>query len=256
MTGRAPKLELVALSARFRDKIALAEVSLSVPRGEIVAVIGPSGSGKSTVLRCINRMHELTAGASATGGVLLDGEDLYAPGVDPSRVRRRVGIVLERPAALPGFTIREDVLAGSSLRGVQLKGAEEIARTALERVGLWDEVKDRLSAPSTSLALGQIQRLALARTLAVRPEVLLLDEPCAGLDPVGTARIDELLSELRASVTIVLVTHNLQQAARVADTVAFLSAGSVIEHGRAAALFTNPRDPRTEDFITGRFGAA
>jgi phosphate transport system ATP-binding protein len=256
MSGRPPKLEIVSLAARFGPKVALSEVSLTVPKGEIVALIGPSGSGKSTVLRCINRMHELTPGATSTGKVLLDGEDVYALGVEPAGLRRRVGMVFERPAALPGFTIREDVLAGWTLRGRSPKGAEEIAETALGRVGLWAEVKDRLGAPSTSLALGQIQRLAIARTLAVRPEVLLLDEPCAGLDPVGTARIDELLSELRASVTVVLVTHNLQQAARVADTVAFLGAGTVIEHERAATLFTNPRDPRTEDFITGRFGAA
>jgi len=253
MSRRAPKLEVKELCASYGGRIILKDVSFHVDRGEIVAVIGPTGSGKSTLLRAVNRMHELSAGATVSGRVLLDGADVYSPDTDPTELRRRVGIVLERPIALPGLSIQRDVLAGYALTRTLPRAPEEVAETVLRRVGLWEEVKDRLSTPSVGLDDGQIQRLAIARALALRPSVLLLDEPSQSLDPSGTAHVEELLNELRSQTTVMLVTANLQQAARVADSVVFLEQGHVVEHARAAKIFTNPEDPRTEDFITGRF---
>ncbi|HTJ80657.1 MAG TPA: ATP-binding cassette domain-containing protein, partial [Polyangiaceae bacterium] len=210
MTRRAPKVELSALTASFGGAAVLRDVSFQVEKGEIAAIIGPSGSGKSTLLRVVNRMHELAPGATVSGRVLLDGADVYAEDVDPTELRRRVGVVLEHAIALPGMSIRRDVLAGYSLSGLVPSAPDELLETTLRRVGLWDEVKDRLGAPSASLDGGQIQRLAIARALAMRPTVLLLDEPSRALDPAGTAHVEELMNELRSQITILLVTANLQ----------------------------------------------
>ncbi|MFO0547184.1 MAG: phosphate ABC transporter ATP-binding protein [Polyangiaceae bacterium] len=248
------KVATVGLRARFGAFEALRGVDLTVVESEVLAVIGPSGSGKSTLLRCINRMHETRAGATVAGRVTIDGEDIYAPGVDPVLVRRRVGIVFQRPNPLPDLSIRANVVAGYTLAGERHPREDEIIETTLRRVALWDEVKDRLARPGTSLSGGQQQRLCIARALALEPEILLMDEPCSALDPIATARIEELLNELRSRVTIIVVTHNLQQAARVADTTAFFRDGELVEHDRTSALFTNPKDIRTENYITGRFG--
>jgi phosphate transport system ATP-binding protein len=233
---------------------ALSGISMRFAANEVTALIGPSGSGKSTLLRCINRMHEVTRGAGSSGSVLLDGVDVYGARVDPVEVRRRVGIVFQRPNPLPMLSVRDNVLAGFRLAGERVRGADELVESMLRKVALWDEVKDRLDRPGTSLSGGQQQRLCIARCLALRPEVLLMDEPCSALDPIATARIEELLNELRTQITIVVVTHNLQQAARVADSTAFLHRGELIEHEPTSVVFTNPRDPRTENYITGRFG--
>lgn len=233
---------------------ALSGVSIRFAENEVTALIGPSGSGKSTLLRCINRMHEVTRGAGVEGSVRLDGVDVYGPKIDPVDVRRRIGLVFQRPNPLPMLSVRENVLAGFQLAGERVPRADELVESMLRRVALWDEVKDRLDRPGTSLSGGQQQRLCIARCLALRPEVMLMDEPCSALDPVATARIEELLNELRTKITIVVVTHNLQQAARVADSTAFLHQGELIEHELTSVVFTNPRDDRTENYITGRFG--
>jgi phosphate transport system ATP-binding protein len=249
-----PKLATKALSACFGELRALRSISLSVARHEVVAIVGPTGSGKSTLLRCINRMHEMAPGARVEGRAELDGVDVYDPAVDPLVLRRRVGMIFDRPRPLPGLSIGDNVLAGFKLAGERPDRPEQIVESALRRVGLWDELKDRLRRSATGLSAGDQQRLCIARCLALEPEVLLLDEPCSGLDPIATARIEEVLNELRVQVTIVLVTHSLQQAARVADTTAFFHGGELIEHDRTDALFRNPRDPRTENYLTGRFG--
>ena len=249
-----PKVEVAGLSAWFgRDRV-LRDVTLPVHRHRVTAVIGPSGCGKSTLLRCVNRMHEIAPGARVEGGVRIDGVDVYGPRVDPADVRRRVGVVFQRPTTFPGASVQGDVLAGWSLAGRHPRRADEITERILRRVALWDEVKDQLGRPSATLSMGQQQRLCIARCLALEPEVLLMDEPTSSLDPIATARIEQLLNELRATVTIVLVTHNMQQAARVADFVAFLDRGELVEHAPSRVLFTNPGDGRTEAYITGRYG--
>jgi len=247
-------MECAGLSAWYGATQVLHDVTLAFAERAVTAIIGPSGCGKSTLIRCLNRMHEVTPGASVSGRVLLDGEDIYARGVDPIALRRRVGMVFQKPNPFPTMTVRENVLAGFLLTGRMPRNASEVLESALRRAALWDEVKDRLNSTGVSLSGGQQQRLCIARALAVNPEVLLMDEPCSALDPVATARIEELIHELAPTVTIVIVTHNMQQAARVSDYTAFLYLGQVVEHGPTASLFTRPSDPRTEDYITGRFG--
>ena len=248
-----PKIRVEGLDAWFGETHAVRDVSLDVRPLSVLAVIGPSGCGKSTFLRCLNRMHELVPGGRATGKVTLDGEDLYARGVDPVSIRRRVGMVFQRPNPFPTMTIADNVSAGLRLNG--WKGRlEEIVERCLRQAALWDEVKDRLHSPATSLSGGQQQRPCIARALAVEPEVLLMDEPASALDPIATARVEELMHELKARYTIVVVTHNMQQAARVSDQTAFFYMGELVEVGDTETIFTNPREQRTEDYVTGKFG--
>jgi phosphate transport system ATP-binding protein len=229
-------------------------IDLEIAANRITAIIGPSGCGKSTMIRCINRMHEEIPGAHAEGRVLLDGYDVYAPGVDVVAVRRAIGMVFQKPNPFPTMSIFDNVGAGLKLTGQRGGNLAQSVETALRGAGLWEEVKDRLSEPGIGLSGGQQQRLCIARSLAVQPEVLLMDEPCSALDPIATLRIEELMDELKTRVTIVIVTHNMQQAARVADTVTFMLAGEVVEVGPANEIFTNPRDSRTEEYVTGKFG--
>jgi phosphate transport system ATP-binding protein len=252
----ADKLEARQLSAWFGKTRALHEISLGVAANRITAIIGPSGCGKSTLVRCFNRMHEVIPGATAEGEVLLDGENIYDAPIDPVGVRRRIGMVFQRPTPFPTMSVAENVAAGLTLNGAAPSRAERdrIVERSLRLAALWDEVKDRLQRPGTSLSGGQQQRLCVARALAVEPEVLLMDEPCSALDPISTARIEELLLELKENYTIAIVTHNMQQAARTADFTAFLYAGDLIEFGETKQIFTNPSKRETEDYITGRFG--
>ncbi|MGH7778593.1 MAG: phosphate ABC transporter ATP-binding protein PstB [Candidatus Binataceae bacterium] len=250
------KLVVGHLSAYFNSLRALNDINLSFPEGNVTAIIGPSGCGKSTLVRCLNRMHEVVAGARAEGEVLLDGENIYAPGVDPVQIRRRIGMVFQKPTPFPAMSIEDNVAAGLSLNGLRLTRAERdrIVEKSLRHSALWEEVKDRLRRPGASLSGGQQQRLCVARALAVEPEILLMDEPCSALDPISTARIEELLLELKSGYTIVIVTHNMQQAARTADFTAFMYQGELVEFGETRQIFTNPTKRETEDYITGRFG--
>ncbi len=250
------KLVTKNLSAFFGTVRGIKAINLDFSANVVTAIIGPSGCGKSTLVRCLNRMHEVVPGAHAEGHVLLDGEDIYAPGVDAVQVRRRIGMVFQKPTPFPSMSIEENVAAGLKLNGVGLKSSErnEIVERSLRQAALWEEVKDRLRKPGGSLSGGQQQRLCVARALAVKPEVLLMDEPCSALDPISTARIEELLLELKADYTIIIVTHNMQQAARTADNTAFMYAGDLIEFGETRQIFTNPSRRETEDYITGRFG--
>ncbi len=250
------KLVTRNLSAFFGKVRALRSVTINFSANLVTAIIGPSGCGKSTLVRCLNRMHEVIPAAHAEGHVLLDGDDIYAPGVDAVQVRRRIGMVFQKPTPFPTMSIEENVAAGLKLNGVGLKAAErdEIVERSLRQAALWEEVKDRLRKPGGSLSGGQQQRLCVARALAVKPEVLLMDEPCSALDPISTARIEELLLELKEGYTIIIVTHNMQQAARTADYTAFMYAGDLIEFGETRQIFTNPARRETEDYITGRFG--
>jgi phosphate transport system ATP-binding protein len=248
------KMQTVDLHAYFGKAEVIKGISLPVLEKKCTAIIGPSGCGKSTFIRCLNRMHEVVPGARAAGKVLLESQDIYAADVDPVRVRRRVGMVFQKPNPFPTLSIRDNVLAGLKLNGLRRRGADELVENALRQVALWDEVKDRLSRSGTSLSGGQQQRLCIARTLALEPEVLLMDEPCSALDPIATARIEELIHELRKSYTIVIVTHNMQQAARVANYTGFFYLGELVEFDKTDVIFTRPREQRTEDYITGRFG--
>ncbi len=248
-----PKMKVEKLQAWFGDRHVLRDVSVDVAPYSILSVIGPSGCGKSTFLRCLNRMHELVPGARSDGGVLLDGEDLYARGVDPVYLRRRVGMVFQRPNPFPTMSIFNNVASGLRLNG--WKGdLDEVVERCLHQSALWDEVKDRLKHAATSLSGGQQQRLCIARALAVEPEVLLMDEPASALDPIATAKVEELMHELKSRYTIVIVTHNMQQAARVSDNTAFFYLGELVEVGPTEKIFTNPEEQRTEDYVTGKFG--
>ncbi len=248
------KLRAESLHAYFGATEVLKGISLPIPEKSVTAVIGPSGCGKSTFVRCLNRMHEIVPGARVTGKVLLDGHDMYSPGVDPVRVRRRVGMVFQKPNPFPTMSIRDNVLAGLRLNGIRTGNPDEATERALRQVALWEEVKDVLGRSGTSLSGGQQQRLCIARALALEPEVLLMDEPCSALDPIATAKVEELIHELRERYTVVVVTHNMQQAARVADYTAFFYMGELVEHDRTDVIFTRPNNTRTEDYITGRFG--
>lgn len=248
------------LSAGFGNVTAIRDISLNIVPNKITAIIGPSGCGKSTFLRCLNRMHEMVRGAWVRGRVLLDGEDIYAPGVDPVQIRRRVGMVFQKPNPFPTMSIFDNVAAGLKLaHWGRVPDLEMRVEWALRQAALWDEVKDRLHQPSTALSGGQQQRLCIARALAVEPEILLMDEPASALDPIATLKIEELMRALAENYTIVVVTHNMQQAARVSDYTAFLLAGEdrvgeLVEYGPTREIFTNPKDRRTEEYITGRFG--
>ena len=231
-------------------------VSVDLRDRSVTAIIGPSGCGKSTFLRCLNRMHETVPSARAEGRVLLDGQDIYGDGISPVAVRRQVGMVFQRPTPFPTMSIRGNVAAGLAVADRKPNGqqTEEIVERALKRAALWDEVKDRLKTEATGLSGGQQQRLCIARALATDPEVLLLDEPTASLDPISTQKVEELIYELRTDVTVVIVTHNMQQAARVSDQTAFFLGGELIEVAPTEDMFTSPVDERTESYITGRFG--
>jgi len=247
------KVEVKDLNVYFRANHAIRHVSLGVKPQTVLAVIGPSGCGKSTFIRALNRMHDLVPGARVEGKVFVDGMDLYARGIDPVLLRRRVGMVFQRPNPFPTMSIFENVAAGLTLNGIGGNHAEIVER-CLRQSALWDEVKDRLRHAGTSLSGGQQQRLCIARALAVEPEVLLMDEPASALDPIATAKIEELIHELKEKYTIIIVTHSMQQAARVSDNTAFFYLGELIEIGSTAQIFTNPRERRTEDYVTGKFG--
>ena len=252
----AEKLIVKNLDAYYYKNHAVRSVSLSFEEHRVAAIIGPSGCGKSTLVRCLNRMHEVVPGAKATGEVILDGQNIYDDEVDPVQVRRRIGMVFQKPTPFPTMSVEDNVAAGLTLNGVRLSRAERdaLVERSLRQAALWDEVKDRLRRPGSSLSGGQQQRLCVARALAVEPEVLLMDEPCSALDPISTARIEELLLELKSAYTIVIVTHNMQQAARCSDMTAFMYTGELIEYGETRQIFTNPTKRETEDYITGRFG--
>jgi phosphate transport system ATP-binding protein len=254
-------LDALEVSAWFGDTQVLDDVSLSMPAATVTALIGPSGCGKSTFLRILNRMHESVLGAKLAGEVRLDGDDIYAPGRRLTDVRRQIGMVFQKPNPFPAMSIADNVAAGLALTSTKVSKAEraELVETNLTRAGLWDEVKDRLSRPGAALSGGQQQRLCIARALAVQPRILLMDEPCSALDPTSTRRIEQTIEELRTEVTIVIVTHNMQQAQRVSERAAFFLAeqgtpGVIVESGPTEDLFGDPRDPRTSDYVHGRFG--
>lgn len=254
MGPSTPKVLIENLTYRYGDKVALREVNLAIPAQAITVLFGPAGGGKTTLLRLINRLNDLVEGTQRSGRILLDGQDIYAPGVDVPALRRRVGMVFALPLPLPG-TIRENILYGPRLAGVRDRATlDEIVVRSLTLAALWDEVKDRLDDPARALSGGQQQRLCIARSLALEPEVLLLDEPTSGLDPISTGKVEASLQELKQRYTIIIIPHSIQQAARVADYAAFFLMGDLIEHGQARDLFTAPRDRRTEEYITGRFG--
>ncbi|MEP6590387.1 MAG: phosphate ABC transporter ATP-binding protein PstB [Gemmatimonadota bacterium] len=250
-----PRVRTDKLSAMYGKFTAVKGVSLDFAANQVHALIGPSGCGKSTFLRALNRMHEISEGGWIAGRVLLDGADVYAPSVNPIQLRRQVGMVFQKPTPFPMMSIYDNVAAGLVIEGGRSKAeVEEIVERSLRRAALWDEVKDRLRTSAIALSGGQQQRLCLARTIAPEPEVILLDEPTASLDPQGTQRIEELVIELKAEFTIIIVTHNMQQAARVSDTTTFFYLGTMIEHGNTHKLFTAPTHEQTEAYITGRFG--
>ncbi len=249
------KVRVAGLKASFGALEVLHGIDLDIAARGVTAIIGPSGCGKSTFIRCLNRMHELVTGATAQGKVELDGEDVYASDVDPVLLRRRVGMVFKNPNPFPTMSIRDNVLAGLHLTHTHKRDeADRVVEGALKQAALWDDVKDRLRAPGTGLSGGQQQRLCIARAHAVEPDGLLMDEPSSALDPIATARIEDLIHELKDRYTIVIVTHNMQQAARVSDQTAFFLQGDLVETGATNEIFTKPKDPRTEDYITGKFG--
>ncbi len=249
------KMKSVKLSAWFGTKQALKDIDLPIRTNCITAIIGPSGCGKSTFIRCLNRMHELIPDSRRTGQVLLDGKDIYAKESDPVQLRRRVGMIFQKPNPFPTMSIYDNVAAGLKLTGFSNdKSLDEIVKRSLEQATLWDEVKDDLKKPGTSISGGQQQRLCIARAIALQPEVILMDEPCSALDPVATAKIEQLMIQLKKDYTVVIVTHNMQQAARVADFTAFFYLGEMIEYGPTKQIFEKPTKNLTESYLTGRFG--
>ena len=254
------KMELRKVAVYYRVFPAVVDVSMTIPQNRIVAIIGPSGCGKSTLLRSLNRMNDLVPGARVEGDVMLDGQPLYGPGIDVVDVRRRVGMVFQRPNPFPK-SIFENVAYGPRLYGINRKSTlDEIVERSLKSAAIWDEAKDKLQQSALALSGGQQQRLCIARALAVEPEVILMDEPCSALDPIATLKIEELMQELKKSYTIVIVTHNMQQAARVSDLTAMMmltddrKSGTLVEVGDTTTIFTRPHDKRTEDYVSGRFG--
>jgi phosphate transport system ATP-binding protein len=249
------RLETAKLTALFGQHRAVRDVSLLFPANTVTAIIGPSGCGKSTMLRCLNRMHELTPGASVQGQVLLDDVNIYGADVSPVELRRRIGMVFQRPTPFPTMSVYDNVAAGLHVNGKRTRSqVEDAVSRALQQAALWEEVKDRLHSSALDLSGGQQQRLCIARAVAPEPEILLLDEPTASLDPAGTQRIEELCHALKRLYTIVIVTHNMQQAARVSDRTAFFYMGELVEVGPTERIFTNPKEQRTEDYVTGKFG--
>jgi phosphate transport system ATP-binding protein len=254
-------LEAQDVNAWYGNTLAIKHINLTIQPRTITAIIGPSGCGKSTFIRCLNRMHEVAHGARVSGRVLLDGKDIYARDVDPVIIRRRIGMVFQKPTPFPTMSVFDNVAAGLRLTRLFSKkwALAEVVERSLKQAALWDEVKDKLNQSGASLSGGQQQRLCIARALAVEPEIILLDEPCSALDPAATLKIEDLMRTLAAQYTLVIVTHNMQQAARVSDMAAFFladadRAGMLVEYGKTSQLFTNPKDKRTEDYITGRFG--
>jgi phosphate transport system ATP-binding protein len=255
LIDHAGGIEARDVNAWFERHHVLHGITLTIAPRHVTAIIGPSGCGKSTFLRCLNRMHELVPGARVGGQMLLDGSDIYGSGVDPVLVRRRIGMVFQKPNPFPTMSIYDNVAAGLTLAGEHnRRRLDETVERSLHAAALWDEVKDRFDKPGTSLSGGQQQRLCIARALAVSPEVLLMDEPCSALDPIATAKIEELMQELKNDYTILIVTHNMQQASRASDFCAFMNRGLMVEFGPTIEVFTRPKDRRTEDYITGRFG--
>ena len=257
----AKRIETVGLSCYYGAAKAVDDVSITVEPKSVTAFIGPSGCGKSTLLRALNRMHEVVPGARIEGRVLLDDEDIYAPGIDPSAVRRTIGMVFQRPNPFPTMSIYDNVAAGLRLNGVRKKSdLDDAVERSLRGANLWEEVRGRMNKPGAGLSGGQQQRLCIARAIAVEPQVLLMDEPCSALDPISTLAIEDLIAELKDRYTIVIVTHNMQQAARVSDVTAFFTIrgpgepGHLVEVDSTQKIFTNPSQKRTEDYITGRFG--
>ncbi|HHY46836.1 MAG TPA: phosphate ABC transporter ATP-binding protein [Firmicutes bacterium] len=251
---RGNKIDIQDLNLYYGNMQALKGISMSFPANAITALIGPSGCGKSTFLRCLNRMNDVIPGVRITGRVLLDGKDIYAPDSDVIELRKRVGMVFQRPAAFP-LSIYENVACAARVHGVRDRATlDELVEKSLMGVGLWDEVRDKLHKSALGLSLGQQQQLCIARVVATGPEVILLDEPCSALDPASTLRIEDLIRRLEERYTIIIVTHNMQQAARASDYTAFMLNGELIEYGRTGDVFTSPRDPRTESYVTGRLG--
>ena len=255
VSSKTARIECHKVNVFYGEKHAIQDVNLGVGRNEVIALIGPSGCGKSTFIRCLNRMNDTVPGCRVTGEILMDGKPIYGEDVDVVPLRAQVGMVFQKPNPFPK-SIFENVAYGPRIHGlVHTKaGLEEVVETSLRRAGLWEEVKDRLNHPGTGLSGGQQQRLCIARTIAVDPEVILMDEPCSALDPIATAKIEQLIDELRAHYTIAIVTHSMQQAARVSQRTAYFHLGRLIEVGETAQVFTNPRHQLTEDYITGRFG--
>lgn len=258
LPNRDRGLEARALHAWFNKHHALADVSLHFPENSVTGLIGPSGCGKSTFLRLLNRMHEFIPNASMAGEVLFNGDDIYAAGVNPTEVRKQIGMVFQKANPFPSMTIAENVLAGVKLAKVKVDDKDALLEESLTRAGLWKEVRDRLKAPGSSLSGGQQQRLCIARALAMKPQALLLDEPCSALDPISTLRVEETIVQLAESMTIVIVTHNMQQAARVSNHCAFFLSnggpGRLVEADLTENIFNNPKDTRTADYVQGRFG--
>ncbi len=255
MAAVKPVLEVRELNAWFGNTHAVKSVSIEFQPNTVSAIIGPSGCGKSTFIRCLNRLHEEVPGASATGRVILKDQDIYGRGVDPVQIRRNVGMVFQKPNPFPGLSIFENVAAGLKIGGIRKKSVlKDVVERSLRQAALWDEVKDKVDHPGTSLSGGQQQRLCIARALAVEPPVLLMDEPTSALDPISTAKIEELVVQLKKDVTIVIVTHNMQLAARVSDRTAFFLLGELVESGETSGVFTVPKDKRTEQYITEKFG--
>lgn len=247
-------LRIENLNAYYWESHALKNINISIPKNMVTAIMGPSGCGKTTLIRCINRLHELTPGAKVTGRILLHGENIYE--IEPMIVRKKIGMVFQKPNPFPTMSIYKNVLAGFYLNGIKLSKSEEerIVEETLKRVGLWNEVKDKLHKRGTFLSGGQQQRLCIARAIALSPEILLMDEPTSALDPISSAKIEELITSLKENYTVIIVTHNLQQASRVSDYTAFLFLGELIEFDKTEKLFTVPSDPRTENYLLGRFG--
>ncbi len=249
------KMQSIDLSAWFGTKQALKNVNIGIKTNSVTAIIGPSGCGKSTFIRCLNRMHELTPTAKMSGQVLLDGQNIYDKQVDPVQVRRRVGMVFQKPNPFPTMSIYDNVAAGLRLTGTKKgKNLDEVVKRSLEQATLWDEVKDDLKKPGTSISGGQQQRLCIARAIALQPEVILMDEPCSALDPIATAKIERLVVELKRDYTVAIVTHNMQQASRVSEYTAFMYLGTLIEFGPTRDIFESPKNPLTEKYISGEFG--
>ncbi len=255
MTFENTKMQSINLNAWFGAKQALKNINVSVRTNAVTAIIGPSGCGKSTFIRTLNRMHELVPGARMSGEVLLDGSNIYAADTDPVMIRRRVGMVFQKPNPFPTMSIYDNVASGLRLTGARKgKNLDEVVKKSLEQATLWDEVKDDLKKPGTSISGGQQQRLCIARAIALQPEVILMDEPCSALDPIATAKIEELIVQLKENYTVVIVTHNMQQAARVSDYTAFMYLGELVEFGDTTGVFENPESELTEKYITGKFG--
>jgi phosphate transport system ATP-binding protein len=249
------KMQTIGLNAWFGAKQALKDINMSFKTNAVTAIIGPSGCGKSTLIRCLNRMHELVPGSRFSGQVLLDRKDIYGPDVDPVMIRRRVGMVFQKPNPFPTMSIYDNVAAGLRLTGARKgKNLDEVVQRSLEQATLWDEVKDELKKPGASISGGQQQRLCIARAIALQPEVILMDEPCSALDPIATAKIEQLIVSLKTDYTVVIVTHNMQQAARVSDFTAFMYLGQLMEYGNTESIFENPKNELTEKYITGKFG--